>query len=144
MTDELAGGPLDISTLETLGRRATTHPLVTDWRFRLDPISPHVLELTLDVGQYPAAVEASRLDMRWFTDETYSFHYREETADGAWECRFDHHPKPNLPDTHYHPPPNAGPAETSPLTEEQPLDCLFWVCDWIDERVATLHNADNG
>lgn len=141
MTDETPCGPLDVPTLETLGRRAETLPLVRDWTFRPDRISPRVLEVRFDAEQYPAGVEAVRLDVRWFTDGTYSFHYREATEGDSWECRFDRHPKPDAPTIHYHPPPDGGSAEASPLNESHPLDCLFWVCAWIEDRVQGLHES---
>lgn len=141
MSDETpSGGPLDIATLELCADRATTHPLVEGWAFHPDSMTPRRLELTLDARQYPQAVEAVRLDVRWFTDGTYTVQYLETRGDDVWQCRWDRHPKPNAPMAHFHPPPDAGSAiESSEFETTHPLSVLFGVLDWIAERVARLH-----
>lgn len=138
-TDDLSGGPLDIATLEVMGRRATSHPLVARWRFRPDGISPRVLELEFDTGQYPDEVNEARLDVRWFEDGAYTVHYLEIRGDDVWQCRWDRHPKPEAPMAHFHPPPDAGvDIEPSMLEESHPLDVLFSVLAWLEERIPRL------
>lgn len=130
-------GVLDVPTLETLGRRAESHPLVADWR--LEPlVSPRRLVVEFDDTSYPARVVEARLDVRWFDTGDCSFHYVETHGDGEWQCRWDRHPKPAAPRAHVHPGPEAGPAEPSPLSDHDPLAVLFTVLDWTSERVATL------
>lgn len=138
-TDDLPGGPLDIAMLEVMGRRATSHPLVARWRFRPDGISPRVLGLELDTGRYPNEVNEARLDVRWFEDGTYTVHYLEVRGDEVWQCRWDRHPKPEAPMAHFHPPPDAGiDIEPSMLEESHPLEVLFSVLAWIEERIPRL------
>lgn len=138
-TDDLSGGPLDIATLEVMGRRATSHPLVARWRFRPDGISPRVLELQLDTGRYPNEVNEARLDVRWFEDGTYTVHYLEIRGDEVWQCRWDRHPKPEAPMAHFHPPPDAGmDIEPSMLEVSHPPDVLFGVLAWLEERIPRL------
>lgn len=133
-----ADAPLDVTALETMGRRARVHWLVDEWRFRPDAISPRMLELALDARQYPESVGHARLDARWFEDGAYSFHYVEDRDDGAWECRFDNHAKPDVPAAHYHPPPDAGDAEPSPLESDHHLGVCFEVLSFVDERVESF------
>ena len=64
--DHHTSGPLDVATLKVLARRAETHPLVSDWAFRPDRISPRRLKLHLDDDQYPEPVDATRVDVRWY------------------------------------------------------------------------------
>ncbi|MDZ7701650.1 MAG: hypothetical protein U5J98_06045 [Halobacteriales archaeon] len=138
-TDDLSGGPLDIATLEVMGRRATSHPLVVRWRFRPDGISPRVLEVELDASQYPNEVTEARVDVRWFEGGAYTVHYLEIRDDAVWQCRWDRHPKPEAPMAHFHPPPNAGDdIEPSMVEVSHPFDVLFAVLAWIEERVQGL------
>ena len=144
MTDEddsvPESGRLDRTTMEILARRSETHPLVTSWAFHPDRLSPRVLEITLDSSTYPPSVNAVRLDIHWFVTGDYYLHYLETREETQYQCRWDRHPKTEAPRTHFHPPPNAGDAESSPVGTHH-LDVLFGVLDWIAERVASLHDA---
>ena len=144
MTDEdesvPESGRLDRTTMETLARRSETHPLVTSWAFRPDRLSPRGLEVTLDASAYPPSVDAVRLDIHWFVSGDYYIHYLETHEEIRYQCRWDRHPKTDAPRTHFHPPPDAGDAESSPAGTHH-LDVLFAVLDWIAERVAALHNS---
>ncbi|MFU8869954.1 hypothetical protein, partial [Natronococcus sp.] len=134
MTDreEAPSGPLDVAALEVIARRATSHPLVSDWAFRPDSISPRVLEIRLDGAQYPDTVRDVRLDVRWFVGGDYTVHYREISENETWQCRWDRHPKPEAPRTHFHLPPDAdSPAEPSPIESETHLGVLFFVLEWV-------------
>jgi len=144
MTDEdesvPESGRLDRTTMETLARRSETHPLVTSWAFRPDRLSPRGLEVTLDASAYPPSVDAVRLDIHWFVSGDYYIHYLETHEEIRYQCRWDRHPKTDAPRTHFHPPPDAGDAESSPAGTHH-LDVLFAVLDWIAERVAALHDS---
>lgn len=133
-------GRLDVPTLQTLARRAATHPLVDSWAFSPTSASPRLLSIRLDVGAYPATVTAARIDIRWFVTGDYSIHYVEEqdARDDTYQCRWDRHPKPTAPRAHFHPPPSAGEAEPSSLNPYH-LDALFEVLDWVSARVEQLH-----
>ncbi|WP_123537770.1 hypothetical protein [Halosimplex salinum] len=138
--DDSPGGPLDVATLEVLGRRARSHDLVSDWSFRPDSISPRRLELRLDADQYPDAVDAVRIDVSWYDGGEYTVHYLESRDDGSWQCRWDRHPKPEAPTAHFHPPPDASPVVgESSIDDSHHLGVLFDVLDWVADRVSTLH-----
>ncbi|TKX46030.1 MULTISPECIES: hypothetical protein [unclassified Halorubrum] len=132
-------GRLDRTTMETIGRRAETHPLVDSWRFEPDRIAPRSLVLSLDAAAYPPAVDTARLDVHWFVTGDYYFHYVERRGAARAQCRWDRHPKTDAPRRHFHPPPDAGSAEPSPLGDHH-LDVLFSVLDWVTERVEQLHD----
>lgn len=135
---DVPGGPLDVPTLEAIGQRAVTHPLVERWAFRPDSLSPRRLELVLDADGFPEPVEAARLDVRWFEGGDYTFHYLEFRGGDAWQCRWDRHPKPGAPMRHFHPPPDAAPVvEPSDVDASHPLGVLFSVLD----RVGSLHSG---
>lgn len=139
--EERPSGPLDVDTLEVIARRAIAHPVVTEWTYRPDSISPRVLELRLDGERYPDSVDAARLDVRWFDGGDYTVHYLETNDDGinCYQCRWDRHPKPNAPRAHFHPPPDAGPAEPSPLDGDHHLDIVFGVLEWLAGRIRDRH-----
>lgn len=140
--DDYTGGPLDVATLEVLGERANSHPLVDEWAFRPDAMSPRRLELSLDAGRYPPPVEAARLDVRWFEGGDYTVQYLERRDDDIWQCRWDRHPKPGEPREHFHPPPEAASTvEPSNLEATHHLDVLFAVLDWVTERITQLHEG---
>lgn len=142
MTDvEGTSGPLDVATLEVLARRAADHPLVQRWTFRPDALSPRHLELGVDARQYPASVDAVRIDVRWFEGGDYSFHYVESEDDEHWQCRWHRYPKPEAPRAHFHPPPDAAvDVEESSFDVEHHLGVCFAVLDWIEARVEALHD----
>ena len=131
-------GRLDVTVLQTMGRRANSHPLVASWQCRPDSLSPRHMEIQLDLSAYPAGVTEARFDVRWFTTDDYSLHYVEMRDNGSYQCRWDRHPKPDVSRTHFHPPPDAGTAEGSSLSLHH-LDVLFTVLDWVSERVEQLH-----
>lgn len=132
-------GRLDVPTLRTVGRRAVSHPLVASWRFRPSSAAPRNLEVEIDATAYPSGGDSVRLDVHWFTTGDYYFHYVENRETGAYQCRWDRHPKTDAPRTHFHPPPDAGTVEGSPLDGHH-LAVLLTVLDWISERVERLHD----
>lgn len=140
-TDTPAGA-LDVATLRVLGRRSTSHPLVTDWGFEPDAVSPRRLVLSFDAAQYPDAVRTARLDVGWYEGGAYAFHYVESRTDEDWQCRWDRHPKPDAARAHFHPPPDASTnVSTSEIAATHHLGVLFEVLDRIADRVASLHDS---
>jgi hypothetical protein len=140
-SDDSPGGPLDVPTLEVMGRRAASHGLVEARSLQPDAVSPRRLDIRLDSHRYPAAVETARLAVGWYEGGEYTVNYVESRGDGRWQCRWDRHPKPDAPSTQFHPPPDAGPGvEPSSLDEAHHLGVLFDALDWTADRVATLHS----
>lgn len=140
--EEFSGGSLDVPTLEVIAQRTTTHPIVDGWAFQPDTMSPRRLELYLDEEQYSQSVDEVRLDIRWFEGGDYTVHYLELRDDEVWHCRWDRHPKPGEPMTHFHPPPGAASdVETSTLQATHHLGVVFDVLDWITERIEQVHHG---
>lgn len=139
--ESIPTGRLDVPTLQTIGQRAASHPLVESWAFDPSSISPRLLRIHLDSSGYTEDIDAARLDARWFTNGDYSMHYLEDHAGAAdvFQCRWDRHPKTDAPRTHFHPPPDA--ARVEPLSlEPHHMTVLFTVLDWVTERVEELHS----
>lgn len=138
---EQASGALDVATLSLLARRAETHPLVARWAFDPDSMSPRLLEIHLDAGQYPRSITAVRLDVRWFEGGDYTFHYLESHERDDWQCRWDRHPKPEAPRAHFHPPPDAARVEEAEIDETHHLGVFFAVLEWVESRLESLHKV---
>lgn len=136
-----ASGALDVATLSLLARRAETHPLVAEWAFDPDSMSPRLLEIHLDDSQYPRSVTAVRLDVRWFEGGDYTFHYLESHERDDWQCRWDRHPKPEAPRAHFHPPPDAARVERG-IDESYHLGVFFAVLEWVESRLEARHEVD--
>ena len=87
---------------------------------------------------YPASVGDARLSVRWYTNDDFKLHYREEHADHAWECRWDRHPNPHNTRDHFHPPPTAAtPGEDTTWSVDH-RDVVAFVLNEIEDRIATL------
>jgi len=89
--------------LQATGQVATA--LITDAGGHLE------LRVTLTPSYYPDSVEEATLAVRWYTNDDFKIHYREVQSDRSWECRWDRHPTPTIPETistlHPLPPPPA-------------------------------------
>lgn len=75
-------------------------PLVAGTAFD-DPIDPRAIHLHLDAG---IRADAGRFDVTWTDRGCYRYHY---TEGDEFNYRYDRHPRPNLPDDHFHEPPDA-------------------------------------
>lgn len=75
-------------------------PLVSDTTFD-DPLDPTVVHLHLDDG---FTTDAGRFDVTWTADGYYRYHY---TEGEGFNYRYDRHPRSDLPDNHFHEPPDA-------------------------------------
>lgn len=108
MTDDITGpvGPVDLPVLQQIRIFfIKEEPLIESTRFD-DPsnLTELVVNFTL------AGRLTSRLEVTWWQTGAYRFHY---TESDCIDYRYDNHPKSSVPDAHFHPPPDAGPAEPS-------------------------------
>ncbi len=82
-------------------------PLITSTEFD-DRLNPEVVHLHLDEG---IAAESGRFDITWTTKRYYRYHY---TEGDDFNYRYDNHPRIDLPDAHFHEPPNAAHNDAVP------------------------------
>ncbi|WP_336001814.1 hypothetical protein [Halorientalis halophila] len=96
------------------------------------------LRVELADDYYPSSVSA-RLEIRWYRNDDFNFHYQEKRREGTWECRWDRHPNAHNSRDHFHPPPAA--SRTDATDAEWPADhrdlCRL-VLDDLEERIETL------
>jgi hypothetical protein len=91
----------DRSRLATVRSVAIDYePLVTDTEFDR-PLDPETLHLHLDAG---IEADTGRFDVTWTDRGYYRYHY---TEGPSFNFRYDRHPRPDLPDAHFHEPPDA-------------------------------------
>lgn len=96
------------------------------------------LRVVLSDDYYPSDVFA-RLEIRWYRNDDFNFHYQEEQLDSTWKCRWDRHPNVHNTRDHFHPPPAA--SRTDAEDAQWPIDhrdiCRL-ILDDIEKRIETL------
>ncbi|WP_096391767.1 hypothetical protein [Halopenitus persicus] len=138
-------GPIDDVTLEGIRSVfANLDGLVEEAAFdsRLDPTK---LEIRFSDGIGDASW--CRFDIRWFQKGYYSFHHTDEQG---VNFRFDYHPKPGMPEKHFHSPPEARSAnvEQSCITTTEPMLVAraihsLWRRAYDTKSVELLNEAEN-
>ena len=132
-------GPPDRQTLQLLDRRLSERSLVSVTEYDPDSYEPRLLRVRLDDEQFPDAVTAARLDIRWFTTGDFSIHYVETHRDDTeWECRWDQHPNEHNTRLHFHRPPNATDVVDLSLSATHPMHVSMTVFEAITRRLASL------
>lgn len=82
-------------------------PLVVDSEFD-DPLDPETVHLHLAEG---INADSGRFDVTWTNAGFYRYHY---TEGDDFNYRYDRHPRPDLPDKHFHEPPRAAHDDAVP------------------------------
>ena len=103
-----------------------------------DASGPLALRVGFAPSYYPATVEGTQLTVRWYTNDDFTIHYREEHADRTWECRWDRHPNPHNTRDHLHPPPAATTPGDDASWPADHRDVVALVLDEVEARVAAL------
>jgi hypothetical protein len=96
------------------------------------------LRIELSGAYYPGEV-STRIEIRWYRNGDFSFHYQEERRDSTWGCRWDRHPSAHNSRDHFHPPPAASRtgAEDAQWPDDH-RDVSALVLDSIEERIESL------
>lgn len=141
-----SSAPVDDGVLGELCDRAVTHPLVARVERDRTAGTLSTVVLVLDDVQYPGWVEEARLDIRWYTNGDYTFHYIETHADGdRWQCRWDRHPNPHTSRAHFHPPPDAHSEDAVPDSHDgaHPDGLFSRTLANVRERIADCWDEDS-
>lgn len=98
------------------------------------------LHLRVDISDeyYPSEV-AARLEIRWYRNDDFTIHYREDREESVFQCRWDRHPNPHNSRSHFHPPPAT--SQTDAEDAQWPMDhrdVIGLVLDRLEERIDTL------
>lgn len=110
-------GTLDVVAMDEVRSAFTGHDGLIEAAGFPNPADPSVVYVYLTDGIGDAT--DCRFDIRWYRRGYYSVHHTDSIGRNF---RWDHHPKVDTPDKHFHPPPDAssGDAEPSSITAEQP------------------------
>ena len=108
-------GTPDRTMMETAHTVAEAYePLLTRSNFD-KPLNPTELHLHLSTG---IQADAGRFDITWTDKRYYRYHYSEGEE---FNYRYDLHPRIDLPDNHFHEPPDAGHDDAVPSCIEVKL-----------------------
>jgi hypothetical protein len=134
--DGASPAPIDRPVLERLRSRFLGSRIFES--VVIDTDGHSCLRVELSGDYYPGEV-AARFEVRWYRNDDFGFHYREERPGGVWQCRWDRHPNTHNSRDHFHPPPDA--SRTDAADAQWPADhrgvCRL-VLDRIEERIETL------
>lgn len=136
-----SAAPIDDAVLGTIAERARTHSLIETVRTEQTGGMLSMVSAILDSDRYPPRIQEARLDIQWYTNGDYNFHYVETHESGAvWQCRWDRHPNPHTQRTHFHPPPAAQSGDAVPdnPTAHHPSTLFTRTLANIRQRIETL------
>lgn len=139
-----SAAPTDDTVLETLHERARTHSLIETTQVERTGGAISMVRADLALDRYPAHIQDARLEIRWYTNGDYNFHYVEtHSTKEVWQCRWDRHPNPHTSRTHFHPPPDARSAEAIPDTpaDRHPTALFTRTLANIRQRIDDLWEA---
>lgn len=137
--------PIDEAVLQTIQDRARSHPLIETVTAERTGGTVSTVRAECDATRYPDHVERARLEIQWYTNGDYNFHYIETYADGTWQCRWDRHPNPHTQRTHFHPPPDARSTGAIPANpaDQHPSAMFTRTLANIRERIDDLWKTTN-
>jgi len=134
--DGASPAPIDRPILERLRSRFTGSRLFESVEI-VEEGNLH-LRIELSGDYYPGSVSA-HIEIRWYRNDDFNFHYQEVHEDSTWLCRWDRHPNTHNSREHFHPPPDA--SRTDAADTQWPADhrdVSQLVLDRIEERIETL------
>lgn len=76
-------GPIDTAVLEMFHERVRTHLLIDQINGVRKNDALTTLILDLDDDRYPQIILSASLEIQWYENDKYNFHYREKHADGT-------------------------------------------------------------
>jgi len=108
-------GSLDITALEGIRESFVALDGLVEQAGFDSLLDPTELQIHIDDGIGDATW--CRYDIRWYQTGYYSIHHTDENG---LDFRFDYHPKPDVPEHHFHEPPDAASAEQSCIEVVEP------------------------
>lgn len=128
--------PIDRPILESIRDRfETTRQVETA---KIEDVGHLALRIRFSENFYPASVTRATLAVRWYTNDDFMIHYREEGTENDWECRWDRHPNHHNDRDHFHPPPNAETPARDASWPDDYREMLSRIMEEIEERIAEL------
>ncbi|QAU12191.1 hypothetical protein EKH57_05320 [Halorubrum sp. BOL3-1] len=145
MDEDIEGdvGSLNVTALEEIREEfLACDGLIShaDFDSLLDPTE---LQVHIDDGIGDAMW--CRFDVQWYQTGCYSVHHTDENG---LDFRFDHHPKPDAPDRHFHHPPDADSVTSSCIEVTEPRVVTravhqLWRRAYETGKLTALNTAEN-
>jgi hypothetical protein len=130
---DIGGAPVDFDRLDLITSR-----LSTDDRFNQieeqPEFAPDRLVCVYDSRFYPRRVQTAHLEIVWFENGDFSFHYHEEHDEGTFDHRWDRHPSDHNTRDHVHPGPDAPTPGNDASHAPDWRDVLSMVLQEIEDR----------
>ncbi|RJT07499.1 hypothetical protein [Halococcus sp. IIIV-5B] len=127
--------PIDYDVLDRLGHRLAGSERFEDVEYRPD-YAPNSVVLRFDLGYFPVEVERASLQVRWYENDDFSFHYAEQWEGGdRWECRWDRHPNTHNSRDHFHPPSDAATPGTDASYSQDWREMVIEILDELDAHI---------
>jgi hypothetical protein len=134
--DGASPAPVDRSILERMRSRFVGHRMFET----VEIVEAENLHLRVELsGDYYPTEASARLEIRWYRNDDFNFHYQEQRRDSVWKCRWDRHPNAHNSRDHFHPPPAASRvnAENAQWPDDH-REMSRLVLDRIEARIETL------
>jgi hypothetical protein len=141
-----SAAPIDDAVLETIAERARTHSLIETVQTERTGEMVSMVVAILDSDRYPPHIEEVRLEIQWYTNGDYNFHYVEtQESSDIWQCRWDRHPNSHTQRIHFHPPPAARSNDAVPDSpaDHHPSALFTRTLANIRQRIESLWNQVN-
>ncbi len=74
-----SAAPIDDAILRTIAERARTHSLIETVRTERTDGMLSMVVAVLDLDRYPPDIREARLEIQWYTNGDYNFHYVERS-----------------------------------------------------------------
>ena len=134
--DGASPAPIDRSVLERIHSRFVGRRMFESTQI----VEEERLHLRVELSDdyYPSEVSA-HFEIRWYRNDDFNIHYREERRDETWQCQWDRHPNTHNSRDHFHPPPIA--TRTDARDAQWPddhRDVGRLVLDYLVERIEML------
>ncbi len=135
--------------LEVVGEILSDYEVFRSSHLYPDTGNPERLRIELDESRFKSAQEVF-LEVRWYTDGDYNFHYQENRGGEKYRCRWDKHPEyreralprevdPGESFRHFHRPPDATyEPRVRGWRDDHVRDLIDHIRVWIDDRMEEL------
>jgi len=128
-----SGAPVDFDRLNAVRERFAATGRFSRINDR-PAFAPERLVCVYDQRFYPERVRAARLEIVWFENGDFSFHYHEDHETDEFDHRWDRHPSNHNTRDHVHPGPDAPTPGEDTSHPSDWRDVLSIVISEIEDR----------
>jgi len=135
--------------LRLIAEVLSRHRVFGPGHLKPSPENPRELRVGLDESRFRGADEVY-IEVQWYTDGDYNFHYQEIRSEKEYRCRWDKHAEysaERLPEgvevgesfRYFHPPPDASyKPRVRDWKDDHVRDLICHIRLWIQDRIEEL------